>query len=104
MDTVNPAPGEGADTARPETEVDRQRRFALEAAGHVRARASIAAGYYATSAEVNAWIDSLGGDNTLPVPYPPDPGADQRGNPRRVTQQAVAFISMAQAVLGRFRT
>jgi hypothetical protein len=104
MDTVNPAPGEGADTARPETEVERRRRVALGAEGLVRARASIAAGYYATSAEVNAWIDSLGGDNTLPVPYPRHPGSDQRGNPRRVTQQAVAFISMAQAVLGRLRT
>jgi hypothetical protein len=34
------------------------------------ARASIAAGYYATSAEVNRWIDSLGTDNPLPAPYP----------------------------------
>jgi hypothetical protein len=69
MDTVNPAPGESADTPA-ETEAERYRRLAWEAEGLVRARASIASGYYATSAEVNAWIDSLGSDNPLPVPYP----------------------------------
>jgi predicted transcriptional regulator len=37
------------------------------------ARASVAAGYYATSAEVNAWIDSLGTGNPLPAPYPNHP-------------------------------
>jgi predicted transcriptional regulator len=37
------------------------------------ADASIAAGYYATEAEVDAWIDSLGIDNSLPVPYPRRP-------------------------------
>jgi hypothetical protein len=73
MDTVNPAPGESADTPRPETEAERQRRLAWEAEGLARARASIAAGYYATSAEVNAWIDSLGTGNPLPAPYPRDP-------------------------------
>lgn len=73
MDTVNPASGESADTPRPETEVERQRRLAWEAEGLARARASIAAGYYATSAEVNAWIDSLGTDNPLPAPYPRHP-------------------------------
>ncbi len=56
-----------------ETEAERQRRLAWEAEGITRARASIAAGYYATSAEVNAWIDSLGTDNPLPVPYPRHP-------------------------------
>lgn len=44
-----------------------------EAEGIAKARASTAAGYYATSAEVNAWIDSLGTDNPLPVPYPCQP-------------------------------
>jgi predicted transcriptional regulator len=52
-----------------ETETERQRRLACEADGIARARTSIAAGYYATSSEVNAWIDSLGTDNPLPVPY-----------------------------------
>ncbi|MSP02155.1 MAG: hypothetical protein EXR07_14055 [Acetobacteraceae bacterium] len=53
-----------------ETDEDRKRRFALEAEGIAHARASIAAGYYATSAEVNAWIESLGTSSPLPVPYP----------------------------------
>jgi len=67
MDTLNP---ETDETSRPETEADRQHRIAWEAEGIAKARASIAAGYYATSAEVNAWIDSLGTNNPLPVPYP----------------------------------
>jgi hypothetical protein len=104
MATVNPAPGESADTPRPETEVERQRRLAWEAEGLARARASIAAGYYATSAEVSAWIDSLGGDNLLPLLNPRHPVADQRGNPWRVTQRAVAFIAVAQTVPGGLRT
>jgi predicted transcriptional regulator len=69
MDTVNPTPGESADTHHPETEAERQRRLAWEAERIAEADASIAAGYYATSAEVDAWIDSLGTDNPLPVPY-----------------------------------
>ena len=67
MDTMNPETG---GTPRPETVADRQRQIACEAEGIAKARASIAAGYYATSAEVNAWIDSLGTNNPLPVPYP----------------------------------
>lgn len=53
-----------------ETEAERQTRLAREAEGIARARGSVAAGYFATSAEVNAWIDSLGTGNPLPVPYP----------------------------------
>ena len=34
------------------------------------ARASIAAGYFATSAEVKTWIDSLATDRRKPAPYP----------------------------------
>ena len=65
MDTLIP------DAAQPpETETERERRLAREAEGLARARASVAAGYFATSAEVNAWIDSLGSGNPLPVPYP----------------------------------
>jgi len=56
-----------------ETEAERQRRITREAEGIAKARASIAAGYHATSAEVNEWIDSLGTDNPLPVPYPSHP-------------------------------
>jgi hypothetical protein len=73
MDTVNPAPGESADTSHPETEVERRRRLAWEAERIAEADASIDAGYYATSDEVDAWIDSLGTDNPLPVPYPRRP-------------------------------
>jgi len=72
MDTVNPAPGESAGT-QAETDAERERRVAWEAEGIARARASIAAGYYATSVEVNAWIDSLGTGNPLPVPCLRDP-------------------------------
>lgn len=60
-------------TPHPETEADRQRRIAWEAEGIAKARASVAAGYYATSAEVKAWIDSIGTDRPLPVPYPRQP-------------------------------
>jgi hypothetical protein len=70
MDTMNLDTGQ---SATPETEIERQIRLAREADGIARARASIAAGYYATSAEVNAWIDSLGTNNPLPVPYPNHP-------------------------------
>jgi predicted transcriptional regulator len=73
MDSVNPAPDESADTPRREGEVERQRCLAWEAEGLARARASIDAGYYATSAEVAAWIGSLGTDNPLPAPYPRHP-------------------------------
>ena len=70
MDTVNLEPGA---TPTPETEAERQSRLAREAEGIARARSSIAAGFYATSAEVRAWIDSLGTDNPLPVPFPSHP-------------------------------
>ena len=72
MDTV-PCPDGDTPDPHPETEDERQRRLAWEAEGIARARDSITAGYYATSAEVKAWIDSLGTDNPLPVPYPRQP-------------------------------
>nr|WP_294551822.1 hypothetical protein [uncultured Rhodopila sp.] len=72
MDSVNPAQGDSLD-APSETEADRQHRLSREAEDIARARASIAAGYFATSAEVNAWIDSLGTGNPLPAPYPHHP-------------------------------
>lgn len=56
-----------------ETDAERESRIAWEAEGIAKARASVAAGYYATSAEVKAWIDSLGTDRPLPVPYPRHP-------------------------------
>jgi predicted transcriptional regulator len=56
-----------------ESDAERQARITWEAEGIAKARASIAAGYYATEAEVDAWIDSLGTDHPLPVPYPRQP-------------------------------
>lgn len=73
MDSVNPAPNDRADVPRPETEVERQRRLAWEAEMIAKARAELDAGLYATSAEVKAWIDSIGTDHELPVPYPRHP-------------------------------
>jgi hypothetical protein len=70
MDTTNLDTGQ---TPRPEPEADRQHRIAWEAERIAEADASIAAGYYATAAEVDAWIDSLGTDHPLPVPYPRHP-------------------------------
>ncbi len=56
-----------------ETEAERQSRLAWEADGIAEARASIAAGYFATPAEVNAWIDSVGTGSKIPAPYPRHP-------------------------------
>jgi predicted transcriptional regulator len=72
MDSA-PAPASSTDASRPETDAERQARIAWEAEGIAKARASVAAGYYATSAEVKAWIDSLGTERPLPVPYPRQP-------------------------------
>jgi hypothetical protein len=71
MDT--PSPAEPADMTHSETEAERRDRIAWEAEGIAKARASVAAGYYVTSAEVKAWIDSLGTDRPLPPPYPRHP-------------------------------
>jgi predicted transcriptional regulator len=72
MDTT-PMPDDGTQAARFESAAERQRRLAWEAERIAEADASIAAGYYATSAKVDAWIDSLGTDDPLPVPYPRHP-------------------------------
>ncbi len=53
----------------PETEAEKQRRFAWEAARIAEADADIAAGRLVDEAEVDAWIDSIGTDHELPVPY-----------------------------------
>jgi len=66
MDTLNP------DTSQPlgpETEAERQRQLAWEAEGIAEARADVAAGRIVDEAEVDAWIDSIGTDQELPVPY-----------------------------------
>ena len=64
-----------APVAKPtvETEPEQQARLAWEAERIAEADASLAAGCYATEAEVDAWIDSLGTDHPLPVPYPRHP-------------------------------
>ena len=69
MDTA-PLPGDHAPVDPPETAADRQRRIAWKSEGIAKARVSVAAGYYATSAKIKAWIDSRGTDQPLPVPYP----------------------------------
>ena len=70
MDTMKVDTGR---TLSAETDAERQARIIWEAEGIAKARASVAAGYYATSAEVKKWIDSLDTDRALPVPYPSHP-------------------------------
>lgn len=52
-----------------ETEAERQTRHAWEAERIAEARADIAAGRLVDSAKVRAWIDSIGTDHEMPVPY-----------------------------------
>lgn len=68
MDTV-PRPDNDAPDPRPETEVERQARLAWEAEGIAKAEADVAGGRLVDSAKVKAWIDSIGTDHELPVPY-----------------------------------
>ena len=60
--------GEAA-SPQPESAEVRQRRIAWEAEGLAKARTSVAAGRVVDEAEVDAWIDSIGTDHELPVPY-----------------------------------
>lgn len=53
----------------PQTGAERQRRFAWEAERIAEADADIAAGRLVDEADVDAWIDSIGTDHELPVPY-----------------------------------
>ena len=68
MDTINPAPQDGADAPRPETDAEKQRRLACEARMLAEARAQLDAGCYVDATDVDAWIDSLDTDNELPPP------------------------------------
>jgi len=68
MDTA-PPPADSVTPAPRETEDERQRRFAWEAEMIAEADADIAAGRLVDSAKVKAWIDSIGTDHELPVPY-----------------------------------
>jgi predicted transcriptional regulator len=67
MDTV-PRPDDGTPAPRPETEDERQRRLAWEAEMIAEADAEIEAGLYVDSADIKAWIDSIGTDHELPPP------------------------------------
>ncbi len=66
MDTT-PLPADNA-AARPETAAEMQRRLAWEAEMIAEADADIAAGRLIDSAEIDAWIDSIGTDHELPPP------------------------------------
>ena len=65
MDTTHLKTG---DASRPETEPARGRRIAWEAERIAEARASLAAGRFVASKDVDAWIDSLDTDHELPPP------------------------------------
>jgi predicted transcriptional regulator len=65
MDTAS-HPGDPTQT--PEIEADRQRRLAWEAARIAEARAELDAGLYVDSAEIGAWLHSIGTANPLPPP------------------------------------
>jgi hypothetical protein len=67
MDTLNTDPSL---PSNPGANAELQQRHVSESEGLERAWASIAAGYSATSAEVYAWIDSLGTAARVPVPHP----------------------------------
>jgi predicted transcriptional regulator len=72
MDTA-PRSGDSTQATRPETDAEKQRRLAREAEMIAEARAELDAGLYATSDEVKAWIDSIGTEHELPIPYPRHP-------------------------------
>jgi predicted transcriptional regulator len=67
MDTV-PLPDDRTPDACLETEAEEQRRLAWEAEMIAEADADIAAGRLIDSAEIDAWIDSIGTDDELPPP------------------------------------
>jgi predicted transcriptional regulator len=65
MDTMN---ADVAQSQQNDTEADRKGRLACEAARIADARAELDAGLYVDSAEIGAWIDSIGTDHELPPP------------------------------------
>ena len=70
MDTMIPDCGDGP---RPETDAERQARLAWEAVSIQAAIDSLNAGYYVTSEEMDAWIDSIGTDHEILPPNPLHP-------------------------------
>jgi len=63
-----PRPAEEVESP-PETEEEIKRWLAWEAERIAEADADIAAGRMVDSAKVKQWIDSIGTDHELPVPY-----------------------------------
>jgi predicted transcriptional regulator len=64
-----PSPGGTAQTPCAETAAEKRRRLAWEAERLTEAYADIAAGRLVDSEDVDAWIDSVGTEHELPVPY-----------------------------------
>ncbi len=64
-----PIPEGTMQTACVETAAEQRRRLAWEVARLAEAYADIAAGRLVDSADVDAWIDSIGTEHELPVPY-----------------------------------
>ena len=60
---------ESGDATPAEPQEQRQIRLAREAEMIEEALASVAAGRLVDEAEVDAWLDSIGTDHELPVPY-----------------------------------
>ena len=69
MDTT-PLPRDRASAELTEPPEEPRVRLDREAEQIAEADASIAAGYYATADEVEAWIDSLGTNHAGRAPYP----------------------------------
>jgi predicted transcriptional regulator len=65
MDTLNPE----TTHEPPESEAELQDRLAWESEGIAKALADVAAGRLVDAAVVRAWVDSIGTDDELPVPY-----------------------------------
>jgi predicted transcriptional regulator len=51
-----------------ETDIERRRRIAWEADRIAEARAELDAGLFVDSADLDAWIDSIGTGQELPMP------------------------------------
>jgi predicted transcriptional regulator len=66
MDTTAPESGEAI---RPANRAEWQQRIAWEAERIAQADADVQAGRLVDSADVKRWIDSIGTDHELPVPY-----------------------------------
>jgi predicted transcriptional regulator len=63
-------PDDTTPTDRPDTAAEKRDRLAWEAERIAEAPASAEAGLLVDAAEVDAWMDSLGTEHELPVPYP----------------------------------